>query len=70
MNLVDFDFYNRSQNFAGAMFSAAIALRQRAGIPMPDPPLLIKFRRGYAEAPAWFMIQAGAYGHHGKRKMV
>lgn len=56
MNLADLDFYNRTQNLAGAMITAA---RQR--VTLPDPPLLIKFRRGYAEAPAWFMIQAAEF---------
>lgn len=62
MNLVELDFYNRSQELLGAMAGAAMTYQQQnSSEPQADPPLLIKFRRGQAEAPAWFLIQAAEF---------
>lgn len=61
MNLVEFNFYERTQDLIGAVIGAANAVRNRLNIPAADPPLLLKFRRGYAEAPAWYMLQAAEF---------
>jgi hypothetical protein len=49
------DFYNLSQSLAGAIFGAMIKQMER---PSDSPPPLLQLRRGYAEAPAWFLVQA------------
>lgn len=49
------DFYNLSQSLAGAIFGALIQKMER---PSESPPPLLQLRRGQAEAPAWFLIQA------------
>ena len=49
------DFYNLSQSLAGAIFGAMIKQMER---PSNPPPPLLQLRRGYAEAPAWFLVQA------------
>ncbi len=49
------DFYNLSQSLAGAIFGAMIKEMER---PSDPPPPLLQLRRGYAEAPAWFLVQA------------
>ena len=54
--LLNSDFYDLTQAFQGALFQAGIAL-QPTGLPPASNPLL-QLRRGYAESPAWFMVQA------------
>lgn len=49
------DFYNLSQELAGAIFRALIQEMDR---PDDPPPPLLQLRRGQAEAPAWFLVQA------------
>ncbi len=49
------DFYNLSQSLAGAIFGALIQKMER---PTDPPPPLLQLRRGRAEAPAWFLVQA------------
>jgi hypothetical protein len=49
------DFYNLSQALAGTIFGALI---QKMNRPSDPPPPLLQLRRGQAEAPAWFLIQA------------
>jgi hypothetical protein len=49
------DFYNLSQSLAGAIFGAMIKYMER---PSDSPPPLLQLRRGRAEAPAWFLVQA------------
>jgi hypothetical protein len=52
------DFYNLSQELAGAIFGA---LFQKLEQPADQPPPLLQLRRGRAEAPAWFLVQAAEF---------
>jgi hypothetical protein len=49
------DFYNLSQELASAIFGALIQKIERPSDPLPP---LLQLRRGRAEAPAWFLVQA------------
>lgn len=49
------DFYNLSQSLSGAIFGAFVQKMER---PSDPPPPLLQLRRGQAEAPAWFLVQA------------
>ena len=52
------DFYNLSQELAGAIFGALFQKLEQPAIP---PPPLLQLRRGRAEAPAWFLVQAAEF---------
>ncbi|MBZ0287121.1 MAG: hypothetical protein K8I30_05860 [Anaerolineae bacterium] len=54
--LLNSDFYDLTQNFQGALFQGGLALQP--GGPPPPQTGLIQLRRGYAESPAWMLIQA------------
>jgi hypothetical protein len=51
--------YDLTQDAQGAMVGGALAVRNKKGLPPFDPPTaLMQVRRGYAESPAWFLVQA------------
>jgi hypothetical protein len=52
------DFYNLSQSLAGSLYQAAAAVQKQEGETTPTPPILMQLRGGYAESPAWFLVQA------------
>lgn len=59
--LVERNFYDWTQNLQGLLWQAAAAIKSR--MPQPDqpapaPPVIMQLRRGYAESPAWYMVQA------------
>lgn len=54
-------FYDLTQQTQGAIFGGIFALWQHLDA-MPDPPPpIMQLRRGYAESPAWYMIQAAEF---------
>ncbi len=54
--------YDLTQETQGAMVSGAMAARTKNGLPpFPPPPTLMQVRRGYAESPAWFLVQAAEF---------
>jgi hypothetical protein len=58
---MDANFYNLTQQTQGAIFGAIFAQMQKEVITPPQPHPLMQVQRGYAEAPAWFMIQAAEF---------
>src|SRR5262249_27689452 len=53
------DFYDLTQDFQGALFQGGMALLpQSAPAPASSPNPMFQLRRGYAESPAWFLVQA------------
>jgi DNA-binding MarR family transcriptional regulator len=58
--MLNADFYNLMMNTSGALFGAVAAVRTRTAAAQDLPPLnpLLQFRRGFAESPAWFLVQA------------
>jgi helix-turn-helix protein len=59
--VLDAAFYDLTQEIGGAIFGAMLAAQARSG-EAPDPPTaLLQVRRGYAESPAWFLVQAGEF---------
>ncbi|MBK9051204.1 MAG: winged helix-turn-helix transcriptional regulator [Chloroflexi bacterium] len=59
--LVERNFYDWTQNLQGLLWQAAAAIKSRApqpDQPAPAPPVIMQLRRGYAESPAWYMVQA------------
>lgn len=57
------DTYNLTQTLQGAIFQGAFntyqaSLSEDAKNNQPPPHPLMQIRRGYAESPAWMMIQA------------
>lgn len=55
--LLNMDFYELTQDFQGALFQGGMALLT-GGLPPAAPNPLLQLRRGYAESPAWFLVQA------------
>lgn len=54
--------YDLTQEVQGALVSAALAQRTQKGLPPFDPPpLLMQVRRGYAESPGWYLVQAAEF---------
>ena len=53
-------FYDDIQNTAMPFYKAMMAVQQQQEN-RPDPPPLLTIRRGYAESPAWYMIQAAEF---------
>jgi hypothetical protein len=51
------DFYDLTQAFQGALFQGGMALLLEGGLP-PSTNTVLQLRRGYAESPAWLMVQA------------
>lgn len=58
--LIRRNFYDETQNLQGVLWQAAAALRNRVlqDEPPAPPPVIMQMRRGYAESPAWMMVQA------------
>ncbi len=54
--MLNYEFYELTQEFQGAIFQAGMAL-QSEPLP-PSDNVLLQLRRGYAESPAWFLVQA------------
>ena len=52
------DLYDLTQNIGAPLFRAYIAAQQALDPPPPAPPPLARLRRGRAESPGWFLIQA------------
>lgn len=50
--------YDLTQTLSGAIFGAMAAAQQRAGHWPPEIPDLLRLRRGRAESPGWFLVQA------------
>src|SRR5262245_34345242 len=61
MPVLDAGFYELTQEVGGAIFSAMLAAQAQAGAQPTTPPPLLQVRRGLAEAPAWFLIQAAEF---------
>ncbi|NWF68351.1 MAG: hypothetical protein HXY40_04635 [Chloroflexi bacterium] len=57
----DAKLYNLTQETQAALYGAALAARQKQGLPPFEPPLLLQVRRGYAESPGWFLVQAAEF---------
>jgi len=55
------DTYNFLMNVMGAYFQAMGAVRSKLDEQPPAPPPLLAVRGGYAESPAWYMIQAAEF---------
>ena len=55
------DTYNFLMNVMGAYFQAMGTVRNKMEEPPPAPPALLTIRGGYAESPAWYMIQAAEF---------
>ncbi|MEO8606646.1 MAG: hypothetical protein ABI690_02095 [Chloroflexota bacterium] len=55
--LLNSDFYELTQNFQGALFQGGMAVLEK-GAPPASNNTLLQLRRGYAESPAWFLVQA------------
>jgi hypothetical protein len=53
--MLDSNLYDLTQNFQGTIYQAGMKLMDT---PFPTPPPILQLRRGYAEAPAWLMVQA------------
>src|SRR5215208_3631377 len=58
--VLDAEFYDLTQDLGGAIFGAMLGAQTQAGTP-PEPPPLLQVRRGLAEAPAWYLIQAAEF---------
>jgi hypothetical protein len=58
--ILDAEFYELTQDIGGAIFGAMLAAQGHAGA-QPVPPPLLQVRRGLAEAPAWYLIQAAEF---------
>jgi hypothetical protein len=58
---LDATFYDLTQEVAGAIFSAMLAVQRRAEVQPEPPPPLLQFRRGYAESPAWLLVQTAEF---------
>ena len=56
------NFYDRTQSLQGLLWQASMAQKARQpqaeSSPAPNPPIIMQLRRGLAESPAWFMVQA------------
>jgi Helix-turn-helix family len=59
--LLDAGFYELTQEVGGAIFGAMLAAQARADAPPAAPSPLLQVRRGLAEAPAWYLIQAAEF---------
>jgi helix-turn-helix protein len=59
--VLDAEFYELTQEVGGAIFGAMLAAQARLGTPPEPPPPLLQVRRGLAEAPAWYLIQAAEF---------
>ncbi len=59
--ILDAGFYDFTQELGGAIFGAMLAAQPRTDTPPDPPPPLLQVRRGLAEAPAWFLIQAAEF---------
>jgi hypothetical protein len=57
---LDAAFYDLTQEVIGTIFGMMLAVLARAG-KQPEPPPLLQVRRGYAESPAWFLVQAAEF---------
>lgn len=57
---LDAGFYDVTQELGGVIFGAMLAAQPRTDAP-PEVPPLLQLRRGLAEAPAWFLIQAAEF---------
>lgn len=53
--------YNMLMNVMGAYFQAMGVVRSQLKEPAPTPPPLLTIRGGYAESPAWYMVQAAEF---------
>ena len=52
------DFYNLSQTLQGSIFGAMGARRRQQNVQLPALPPLVQVQGGYAESPAWMLVQA------------
>lgn len=55
------DTYNFLMNVMGAYFQAMGTVRSQLAETPPTPPPLLTIRGGYAESPAWYMVQAAEF---------
>ncbi|MEP7293480.1 MAG: hypothetical protein ABI835_16970 [Chloroflexota bacterium] len=53
-------FYDFTQQLQGTMLQAALRLTPRDPA-APAPPLLLQLRQGFAESPAWLLVQAAEF---------
>lgn len=55
------EFYDFTQQTQGQLFYATRAMQAHLVAELPDMPPLLQVRMGYAESPAWFMLQAAEF---------
>lgn len=55
---LDATTYNFTQQIQGMIYQA---MQPRLKAALPPLPMLLQIRRGYAESPAWFMVQAAEF---------
>jgi hypothetical protein len=56
--MLNSELYDLTQNLQGAIYQGGM---KRMDTPFPTPPPILQLRRGYAEAPAWLMVQASEF---------
>ncbi len=54
-------FYSFTQDILGVLGQAMSAVQVRSTEPSPIPPPLLQVKRGYAESPGWFLVQAAEF---------
>lgn len=56
--MLNAELYELMMETSGAVFHGMQVIRKRSGTPPPSLPDLLKLRAGFAESPAWFLVQA------------
>ncbi|MEM7033997.1 MAG: hypothetical protein AAF629_30935 [Chloroflexota bacterium] len=59
--MMNADFYNLTQLIQGNLFAAMQTCHADHVAKAEPPPPLLQIRRGYAESPGWFLIQAAEF---------
>jgi DNA-binding MarR family transcriptional regulator len=59
--MLDAQFYNLTQEAGSAIFGALLAAQARSSAQPEPPPAVLQVRRGLAESPGWFLIQASEF---------
>jgi hypothetical protein len=59
--VLDAQFYSLTQEVGGAIFGAMLAAQARSSAQPEPPPAVLQVRRGLAESPGWFLIQASEF---------
>ncbi len=53
--ILNSELYDLTQNLQGAIYQAGM---KQMDTPFPTPPPILQLRRGFAESPAWLLVQA------------